>query len=51
MRDPRILSPRLPLATRARLRFEHLIDGIGGWLAGHGHSRAAIWLWRACRMW
>ncbi|MEU8968113.1 hypothetical protein AB0D11_02360 [Streptomyces monashensis] len=51
MRDPRVLSPPLPLATRVRLRAEHHIDGIGGWLVEHGHYRAAIWLWRACRMW
>lgn len=44
------LVTQLPLRTRARLRTEHHIDGLGAWLAGHGHSRAAEWLWRACRM-
>ena len=51
MSDVRVLSLRLPIATRARRRFEHHITGIGAWLVDHGHCRAAEWLWRACRMW
>ena len=51
MPDLQILSPRLPLSTRVRLRAEHCIDRVGGWLAGHGWPGAAEWLWRACRMW
>jgi hypothetical protein len=51
VRDLRILSPRLPYRTRARLRVQERIDGVGGWLAGHGYPGAAEWLWRACRMW
>ncbi|MFE2967554.1 hypothetical protein ACFXKC_28550 [Streptomyces sp. NPDC059340] len=43
--------PRLPLRTRMRLHAEHRIDGVSGWLAGHGHCRTAEWLWRACGMW
>lgn len=51
MPEPRVLSPRLPLTTRAQLSIERRIDSIGGWLTGHGHCRAAELLWRACRMW
>lgn len=47
----RVLSPRLPLHTRARLGVERRIDAVAGWLAGHGHPGAAERLWRACRMW
>lgn len=50
MTEPRILYPRLPLTTRLRLRAEHRVDGIAGWLVHHGHRRSALWLWRACRM-
>lgn len=28
-----------------------VVCGIGGWLCAHRCSRAAEWLWRACRMW
>lgn len=51
MTDPRVLSLRLPAATRLRLGIEQRITGLGGWLAGHGQPRAAELLWRACRMW
>ncbi|MHB9857650.1 hypothetical protein [Streptomyces sp. YIM S03343] len=44
------LVTRLPLRTRARLRAEYRIDGIGARLVEHGHSWAAEWLWRTCRM-
>lgn len=47
----RVLSPRLPLSTRARLRAEHRIDEAAGWLVEHGHCRAAELLWRVCHMW
>jgi len=47
----RILSPRLPYRTRARLRAVGWIDRIGCMLVEHGHLRAAEWWWRACRLW
>lgn len=50
MPDPRVLSPRLPLTTRARLHAERRIDAVGAWLCGHRCTRLAEWLWRACRM-
>ncbi|NUO43675.1 MAG: hypothetical protein HOV82_16755 [Streptomyces sp.] len=46
----RVLSPRLPLTTRARLYAERRVDGMAAQLVEHGHIRAAEWLWRACRM-
>ncbi|WP_265560800.1 hypothetical protein [Streptomyces hygroscopicus] len=49
--DLHVLSPRLPLRTRARLWVQQRIDGAAGWLAGHGHPGVAERLWRACRMW
>ncbi|MFJ8538140.1 hypothetical protein [Streptomyces sp. NPDC093591] len=51
MRHPVILSPRLPLATRARLRAERRVDGAAYWLIVHGFNRAAVRLWKACGMW
>lgn len=50
MPDLRVLSPRLPLAVRARLRAEYHIDGVAAWLIERRHFRAAMWMWRACRM-
>jgi hypothetical protein len=49
-RDLRVLSPRLPYRTRARLRAEHHLTAVGAWLIDHGHTGAAERLWRACRM-
>jgi hypothetical protein len=51
MPDLRILSPRLPYRTRARLAFERRIDQAGAWLCGHHGVWAAGILWRVCRMW
>lgn len=51
MPDLHVLSPRLPLTRRARLRAEHHIDGAAYWLIERRHFRVAVWLWRACRMW
>lgn len=50
MPDLRVLSPRLPLRTRARLLVERPIDRLACWLVEHGHTWAAEWMWRACRM-
>lgn len=50
MTGMRILSPRLPLRTRAHLRVVVRIDRIGYTLVEHGHMRAAEWMWRACRL-
>ncbi|MER5750655.1 hypothetical protein [Streptomyces sp. NPDC002088] len=50
MPELRVLAPRLSLATRARLRAHHHIDGTAGWLVEHRCLRAAEWLWRVCRM-
>lgn len=47
----RVLSPRLPYATRLRLRAESIIDGAAYWLIVRRRFRVAVWLWRACRMW
>lgn len=51
MSEPRILSPRLPFTTRARLYAQHCIDGAAYWLIQRGRNRAAVWLWRPWRMW
>jgi hypothetical protein len=51
MRDLRVLSPRLPLRTRTRLQAERHVDGLCGWLAGHGYCWAAECVWRLCGMW
>lgn len=51
MPELRILSPRLPYATRVRLRAEYHVDGAAYWLIERRRFRAAVWLWRACRMW
>lgn len=51
MSEPRILSPRLPYTTRARHRAQRCIDAAAYWLIQRGRNRAAMWLWRACRMW
>jgi hypothetical protein len=41
----------LPYRLRVRFWFRHRIDGVAIWLVGHHHFRAAIAVWRACRMW
>lgn len=51
MPELRVLVPRLPATARARLRFEWHVDRLGAWLCGHHCTWAAVWLWRACRMW
>ncbi len=50
MTGPRVLYPRLPATVRLRLRAENRIDGIACWLVARGRTRAALWLWRGCRM-
>jgi hypothetical protein len=45
-----IMAP-LPWRTRLRLWRERVINRAGIWLCDHGHDRAAVALWRACRMW
>ncbi|MEV7389599.1 hypothetical protein [Streptomyces sp. NPDC091215] len=45
-----LLTP-LPYRTRLRLAAELRIDRLGAWLCGHRCAPAAVWLWRACRMW
>lgn len=40
----------LPARTRLRLAAHRRVDRVGAWLCGHGCPRAALWLWRACRM-
>jgi hypothetical protein len=51
MPEPRVLSPRVPAATRARLRIEGLVDSACGWLCRYRRGTyIAEWLWRACRM-
>ena len=47
---PRLMTP-LPRRIRVRLWMQRRITGSGIWLIDHGHSSAAIALWRACRMW
>jgi hypothetical protein len=41
-----------PLRARVRLRLavHRRIDRVGFWLVERQHFRAAMWLWRACRM-
>jgi hypothetical protein len=52
MSDLRVLSPRLPLTVRARLRAERSVDGVCGWLCRYRRGTyVAEFLWRACRMW
>ena len=51
MPEPRVISPRLPLTRRARLRAEYHIDGTAYWLIVRRRFRVAVWLWRVCRMW
>lgn len=45
----RLLTP-LPARVRLRLHAAQCIDRVGAWLCGHGHTRAAERMWRACRM-
>lgn len=45
----RLLTP-LPLRTRIRLYAEHHVDTVACWLIERRRNRAAMWLWRACRM-
>lgn len=49
---PRILSPRLTHRTRARLWAASQVDRLCGWLCRtRSGTHAAMWVWRACRMW
>ncbi len=41
----------LPYRLRVRFWFRHRINGAAIWLVEHHHFRAAIAVWRACRMW
>lgn len=51
MPELRILTPRLTLRTRARLRAAHSVDSVCGWLCrSRRGSYVAEWVWRACRM-
>ncbi|MFD8805603.1 hypothetical protein [Streptomyces sp. NPDC059597] len=50
MPELRVLSPRLPAATRARLRVEARVDRVGYWLASRGAPGVARRLWRAFHM-
>jgi hypothetical protein len=51
MPELRVLSPRLPYRTRVRLRTEHAVNGVCGWLCrSRRGSYVAEWVWRACRM-
>jgi hypothetical protein len=45
----RLLTP-LPARIRLRLAVHRRIDRVGAWLCGHRCNRAALWMWRACRM-
>ena len=47
--QPTVLD--LPRRVRLRLWLTHRINGLGIWLAGHGHTEAAVRLWRICGMW
>jgi hypothetical protein len=40
----------LPLKTRLRLRATRRVDGLAGWLCGHGMEAVAVGLWRLCRL-
>lgn len=43
------LTP-LPARTRLRLAVHRRIDRAGAWLCGRRCNRAALWMWRVCRM-
>ncbi len=45
------LLDALPCRVRLRLWLTRRINGAGIWLCDHRQWRAAILLWRACRMW
>lgn len=41
----------LPRGLVFRFWWQHHVNAAGIWLTGHGHWRAAVLLWRLCRMW
>jgi hypothetical protein len=45
------VMPPLPRRVRVRLWFTNRADGVAVWLVEHRRFRAAIAVWRACRMW
>jgi hypothetical protein len=47
---PKLLTP-LPWRVRLRLWLTRRVDGAAIWLVEHGRFRAAIGVWRACRLW
>lgn len=49
--DERALRRALPRRVWARLTVQGWITTLGCWLVEHGHTEAAVWLWRVCRMW
>jgi hypothetical protein len=48
--EPRLLTP-LPRGVRLRLWRDKRIDGVAVWLTGRRQYHAAMWLWRAARLW
>jgi hypothetical protein len=40
-----------PRPAHLRFRLVRHVDHTAIWLTNHGHDRAAVWLWRAFRLW
>jgi hypothetical protein len=47
----RQISRSLPRRTRIRLSLARRVNTVACWLCDHGHTDAAVLVWRACGMW